>query len=212
MSNITEYWIGENVDYVKLWDSYDSGKEGYSEKFHSMKVSQVKIEFAIPPTNEPLFNLEVIYKTFKGLYYDFKNICLANLNERNKAGPLFVYSIERGSGWWHLLIESSYAAQFIIPFAYLALQIYHEPFLIKKTKLEIEKLEEERDIRNKERLENNKQKIEQSDIDKFIYERKPIIEKLLSQGIKSIVFEERITINFNTSNKIKKEEPPRHSK
>ncbi len=32
MDDIKEYWIGENVDYSKLWDAYNSGKDGYAKR------------------------------------------------------------------------------------------------------------------------------------------------------------------------------------
>ena len=126
MSDITEYWIGENVDYSKLWDAYNSGIDDYEKKFHFMQVSSAIIEFDLPHTYDPLFNLEAIYKTLKGLYFDFKSYCLTNENERDKAGPLFVHSIGRGSGHWVLLIEKQYIELFmyVLGTAYYSLGLY----------------------------------------------------------------------------------------
>jgi hypothetical protein len=140
MSNITEYWIGENVDYSKLWDAYNSGKDGYIQKFHSMKTVPVRIEFDLPHSHDPLFNLEAIYKTLKGLYYDFKSSCITDKNERDKAGPLFVYSIERGSGDWLLYIESTYVIPFIYFLARASLDICHEYYKTKKNIINPKKL------------------------------------------------------------------------
>lgn len=201
---IREYWTGEGVDCLTLWNAYSAGKEVYIKKFRKElqenKISLLKLEFEAPSIDEPLFNLEVVYKTLKALYYGFKRHCLTDFNEFNEAGPLYVNSIERGSIWWHLYIDSMHAAEFIC-----ALVGAHNLLLLnKKTKLEIEKLEKERDIQNQERLKNKKNKIAQENIDNFIRQYKPIIDKLLSESIKSIILEGKFTINLGGSKQNKK--------
>ena len=53
----------------------------------------------IQPHNLPLFNLEVVPKTFKAYFHELKMLSL-NQSEYNEAGPLFVYEINRGSSIW----------------------------------------------------------------------------------------------------------------
>lgn len=203
MSNVTEYWIGENVDYSKVWDAYNAGKDDYINKFHSMKTVPIKIEFDSPNRQDPLFNLEAIYKTLKGLYFDFKQYCLTD-NEFNNAGPLFVYSIERGSAEWTILIDPAYAPVFI----WTLLKAYHEFYKIKKTKLECKALEHQVEEINKARENSNKEKIEKTNIDKLIKDKKFVLSNLLvGQRIKKITYEthnfpfgkKRIKIDFMDS-------------
>jgi hypothetical protein len=208
MDDTAEYWIGKNVDYTKLWDAYNSGKDDYQRKFHSMKTVPIKIEFDLPHHQDPLFNLEAIYKTLKGLYFDFKQYCLTD-NEFNSAGPLFVYSIERGSAEWTILLEATHAA----PFIWALLKAYHEFYKIKKTKLECKVLEHQVEEINRAREENNKEKIEQRNIDKFIQDKKPALENLLSQQIKQVTIKGiligQVIINFDSPEaEPKKPEPP----
>lgn len=98
-----EYWIGQDVDYDRLWDAYDQGK-GYIDKYHSMSVHLIRIKFKQQPSDLPLFNFEAVFKTIKGYFHDLKSLCLSE-NEYMTAGPLFIYSVERGSGFWTFLGE-----------------------------------------------------------------------------------------------------------
>jgi hypothetical protein len=98
-----EYWIGKGVDYRSVWDSFEQGY-GYIDKFHSMRVHLLRIQFALPAISDPLFNHEAIYKTIKGYFHDFKQHVLTS-RQYQKAGPLFLYGIDRGSGIWSFLGE-----------------------------------------------------------------------------------------------------------
>jgi len=98
-----EYWIGRGVDYEGVWRSYRDGL-GYVDKFVSMRVHLLRIEFDQPPRTMPLFNHEAIYKTLKGYFHDLKQTCFSR-EEYAMSGPLFLYSIDRGSGIWNLLGE-----------------------------------------------------------------------------------------------------------
>lgn len=98
-----EYWIGEGVNYDKLWSAYEEG-QGYIQKFHSMRVHLLRIELSQHPKNLPLFNFEAVFKTIKGYYHDLKKYCLSS-DEYMSAGPLFIYSVNRNSGVWDFLGE-----------------------------------------------------------------------------------------------------------
>jgi hypothetical protein len=101
--NTEEYWIGEGVDYDALWASYHGGL-AYIDKLKTMRVHLLRIEFERYPDALPLFNHEVISKTLKGYFHDMKKACLSPA-EYNVAGPLFLYSVERGSSKWDFLGE-----------------------------------------------------------------------------------------------------------
>jgi hypothetical protein len=98
-----EYWIGKGVDYRSVWESFEEGS-GYIDKFHSMQVHLLRIQFALPAISDPLFNQEAIYKTIKGYFHDFKQHVLTS-RQYQEAGPLFLYGIDRGSGIWNFLGE-----------------------------------------------------------------------------------------------------------
>lgn len=101
--NRDEYWIGEGIDYDAIWDAYDDGV-GYIDKFHSMNVHLLRITFAEPSASLPLFNFEAVYKTIKGYFHDLKMGVLSE-DEFARAGPLFLYRVDRGSGVWEFLGE-----------------------------------------------------------------------------------------------------------
>ena len=98
-----EYWIGRGVDYEGVWAAYEDG-QGYIDKFWSMRTHAIRITLTRPPTDVPAFNFEAVYKTIKGYFHDLKHACLSSA-EYNRAGPLFIYSVERGSGIWTFLGE-----------------------------------------------------------------------------------------------------------
>jgi hypothetical protein len=98
-----EYWIGENIDYDKIWDAYEQG-EAYVQKYHSMRVHLFRLKLREHPQNLPLFNFEAVYKTIKGYFHDLKKFCLSSEGYAT-AGPLFVYGVNRGSGVWDFLGE-----------------------------------------------------------------------------------------------------------
>ncbi len=103
MPDYLEYWIGKNIDYSDLWRAYEEGA-AYSEKYFSMKVFLIRIEFENPPKNVPLFNHEAVFKTLKGYFHDLKLKCY-DADTYNRVGPLFLYSVDRGSGIWEFLGE-----------------------------------------------------------------------------------------------------------
>lgn len=98
-----ECWIGEGVDYDKLWEAYENGK-GYMQKYDSMRVHLIRIKLKEQPKHLPLFNFEVVFKTIKGYFHDMKHLCLSQ-DEYATAGPLFIYSVNRDSGIWDFLRE-----------------------------------------------------------------------------------------------------------
>ena len=98
-----EYWIGDGVDYNAIWAAYESGG-GYVQKFNSMRVHLLRITLREQPRELPLFNFEVVYKTIKGYFHDFKKACLPQ-DEYEISGPLFIYRVDRSSGIWDFLGE-----------------------------------------------------------------------------------------------------------
>ncbi len=98
-----EYWIGKDVDYHGVWDDFENGSV-YIRKFATMEVHLFRLTFEQYPINLPLYNHEAIYKTVKGYFHDLKKICLSP-EEYGNAGPLFFYSVDRGSGIWEFLGE-----------------------------------------------------------------------------------------------------------
>jgi hypothetical protein len=98
-----EYWIGKGIDYRRVWREFDDGA-GYIEKFHSKKVHLIRITLSYPSKDLPLFNHEAVYKTIKGYFHDLKEACLKP-SEYDEAGPLFLYSVDRGSSIWEFLGE-----------------------------------------------------------------------------------------------------------
>lgn len=69
MSSYDEYWIGQDIDYARLWNDFDDGI-GYIEKYNSRPAHLLRLTFERFPANLPLFNHEAIYKTIKGTYHD----------------------------------------------------------------------------------------------------------------------------------------------
>jgi len=200
-----EYWTGKDIDFKKLWDAYNSGKNGYIRKFHTMKMATVRLEFSLPPKGDPLFNLEANLKTLKGLYWQFKNYCLSDPHERDEAGPLFVYSIERGSSHWLLMIEAYLAPHFIEALskaAFGCMRVYREGIKITR---ELEKLDYERSKRNKERKEYNKPEITTDSLEKLIKDYKLAFDNLL-EGISNITLlepdKEALTIDLEEAKEI----------
>ncbi|MFZ1933451.1 MAG: hypothetical protein WCB27_04370 [Thermoguttaceae bacterium] len=98
-----EYWIGRGVDYQAVWSAYEDG-EVYIRKYRTMRVHLFRMTLQEQPSELPLFNFEAVYKTVKGYFHDLKQGCL-NPDEYETAGPLFIYSVNRGSGVWDFLGE-----------------------------------------------------------------------------------------------------------
>ncbi|NOT06483.1 MAG: hypothetical protein HOP27_17970 [Anaerolineales bacterium] len=102
--NISEYWIGKDIDYESVWQAYEEGAVPYIDKFRSMRVHLLRIELKEFPSDLPLFNHEAVYKTIKGYFHDLKRYGLSE-DEYWSTGPLFLYSVDRGSGIWNFLGE-----------------------------------------------------------------------------------------------------------
>jgi hypothetical protein len=100
---IEEYWIGRGVDYGSIWRAYEAGT-GYINKYDQMKAHLLVIEFETPDRSDPLFEHEAVFKTIKGYFHDMKHECLAP-EAYAEAGPLFFYSVDRGSGIFKFLGE-----------------------------------------------------------------------------------------------------------
>lgn len=98
-----EYWIGKGVNYEELWSNYEKGR-GYLDKYRSMEVHLLQLSFQQYAPDLPLFNLEAVLKTSKGLFHDLKKAYLSPA-EYDRAGPMFVYEIGRGSEKWRFMGE-----------------------------------------------------------------------------------------------------------
>lgn len=101
---IAEYWTGRGVNYRRLWASYDVGYDGYVGKYKSRDVHLFVVEFRFPPSYLPLVDHEAVLKTMKGLFHDLKKENLSP-HEYDEALPLFLYSVNRGSGIYSFLGE-----------------------------------------------------------------------------------------------------------
>lgn len=102
--SVEEYWVGKGVDYDALWASYEQGQAYFDKKYRTMEVHLLQLSFQRYPRDMPLFNLEAVLKTSKGLYHDLKRDHLTR-EEYNRSGPLFVYDIGRGSELWRFVGE-----------------------------------------------------------------------------------------------------------
>lgn len=98
-----EYWIGKGVNFDALWSDYEQGA-GYIRKFQSLEVHLLELSFAQFDRTLPLFNLEAVLKTSKGVYHNLKHSHFSPA-EYDRYGPLFVYDIARGSEKWRFLGE-----------------------------------------------------------------------------------------------------------
>ena len=98
-----EYWIGKNVDLDTLWGDYERGT-GYIEKVSQSEVYLLRLTFGGHPKYLPLFDHELIYKTVKATFHDVKQLCLTPA-DYDKAAPIFLYRVDRGSGIYEFLAE-----------------------------------------------------------------------------------------------------------
>jgi hypothetical protein len=98
-----EYWIGQNIDLNAAWRDYEEGA-GYERKFRQAKCHLLEIEFETPPTPDPLFSFEAVFKTTKRYFHDMKQACLSP-REYDEAAPLYFYGVARGSAIWQWLGE-----------------------------------------------------------------------------------------------------------
>ena len=98
---VETYWMGKGLDLEALWHDFDSGT-GYIQKVGSSRLHLLRLTFGGHPLNQPLFDHEVIYKTVKGTFHDVKAECFTG-EAYDKAAPIFVYRIDRGSGIFEFL-------------------------------------------------------------------------------------------------------------
>jgi hypothetical protein len=101
--NMYEYWIGRDIDYMSIWQAYEEGG-AYIDKFLSMRVHILRLELTQFSSDLPLFNHEAVHKTIKGFFHDLKRHGLSK-EEYLATGPLFLYSVDRGTGIWNFLGE-----------------------------------------------------------------------------------------------------------
>jgi len=101
--DIYEYWIGDGIDYMNLWRAYEEG-EGYKKKYSSMTVHLIQFTFKEQHYELPLFNHEAVYKTIKGYSHEIKRVCFSS-GDYQRAGPIFLYELNRGSSIWSFLGE-----------------------------------------------------------------------------------------------------------
>jgi hypothetical protein len=95
------YWIGKGIDLDALWRDYDNGS-GYVEKVASTPLHLLRLTFDDHPIQLPLFDFEALFKTVKGTFHDVKAECLTR-EEYNRAAPIFLHRVERGSGIFEFL-------------------------------------------------------------------------------------------------------------
>jgi len=187
-----EYWIGKDVNYESLWDDFESG-DGYVNKFKSMKVHLLKLSFDNHPTDIPLFDLEVVYKTLKGTFHDIKMDYLSD-DEYEAAGPMFVYKIDRGSSEWYLLAE-------LKPLLYYAGILVSAIYAYQKiTKQSLENLDKKISILRKY-FPGATGKDEQFFIKaKTPWARNKIIQKLIERGLDKVeISKEEFSDDFQKS-------------
>jgi len=98
-----EYWTGKDLDLDALWDDFTNGKD-YISKFTSVQVHLLRLVFENNPRQHPLFDHELVYKTVKGTFHDVKAACLTP-QAYDKACPIFLYRVDRGSGIYEFLAE-----------------------------------------------------------------------------------------------------------
>lgn len=140
-----EYWIGKDIDikYLKL-----VSEEGYVAFVQKIKNNYedlviLSIQFEKPNARLPLIEHELIYKAFKRLFHDFKELTLSE-DEYDNALPIFLYEINRGSATYEWVIEAGQIASFIsflaIGYKYILERVkdHHE---IKNLSLNNKKLE-----------------------------------------------------------------------
>ncbi|HMP77496.1 MAG TPA: hypothetical protein PKE12_14460 [Kiritimatiellia bacterium] len=96
-----EYWMGKGIDLDALWDNYESG-QGYVHKVSESELHLLRLTFSSPPSNIPLFDHELIYKTVKGTFHDVKKECFSK-ERYNHAAPIFLRKVDRGSGIFEFL-------------------------------------------------------------------------------------------------------------
>lgn len=101
--SIEEYWMGKDIDLERLWKDFEEG-QGYITKVSNSQLYLLRLTFSGPGANLPLFDHELIYKTVKGTFHDIKKDCF-DQSRYNRAAPIFLRKIDRGSGVFEFLAQ-----------------------------------------------------------------------------------------------------------
>jgi len=101
--SVERYWIGKDLDLETLWRDYDNGS-AYIEKVTSVQLHLLRLTFDEHPIHLPLFDFEILFKTVKGTFHDVKAECLTR-DEYDRAAPIFLYRVDRGSGIFEFLAQ-----------------------------------------------------------------------------------------------------------
>lgn len=110
-----QYWIGKGVDLDQLWSDFDEG-DGYIEKVEGTRLHVLRLTFSTHPKHLPLFDHEVIFKTVKGAFHDIKAECMS-ARAYDRAAPIFLSSVDRGSAMYQFLAELTPLFPFIAALA-----------------------------------------------------------------------------------------------
>lgn len=197
-----EKWIGKGIDYSKLWRDFNHSDGGaYINNFLSSNPDLLKIEFASPSVNQPLFQVEAIYKSIKGLYHDFKEFCLTQ-SEYKTSLPIFLYSIERGSADWAWMLDPNMIFN-IVNLLVSGFSLYGS----SKMANDISDIKKEMTISSEKLnafLKQSNCKIIFENLDKFKPTKITIKKKIYSGYKPSLTEEDIIIIEFNNRKIIKK--------
>lgn len=101
--SVEQYWIGKDLELDQLWEDFESGRE-YIQEVSKCRLHLLRLTFAGHPIQMPLFDHEIIYKTVKGTFHDVKTECFTP-EAYAEAVPIFLYSVERGSGIFEFLAQ-----------------------------------------------------------------------------------------------------------
>lgn len=179
--SVYEYWIGKDINLKNIWADYEEGL-GYVEKYKAMEVYLIQFTFNNPASDLPLFNLEVLLKTFKAYFHEVKLLSLSP-SEYNEAGPLFTYEINRGSAIWTFLG----GLRHLVLFGTTIADEQVKNLMLDNTKKELEILDKKLELLQK----YFGGAVDVKDFKKFMDARKPedlntAISKLQSFGIKKV--------------------------
>ncbi len=169
----SNYWIGKDTDYASVWDAYDNGLD-YIDVFRSKRLHLLRIELQQFPVDMAIFNFEAVYKTVKGYYHDMKLYGLSDY-KYGITGPLFIYSVDRGSSTWNFLGE-------LVPVLALALTLVREGINTQ----EIENLR-----RNLQNIQEFFPEVDSGDIEELVRANLPTgtrraLRRLSEQGIQNV--------------------------
>jgi len=101
--SVEQYWMGKGLDLDGIWQDFDGGV-GYMQKTAGSPLHLLRLTFGDHPTNLPLFDHEVLFKTVKGTFHDVKAECFSD-EAYGKAAPIFLHRVDRGSGVFEFLAQ-----------------------------------------------------------------------------------------------------------